>query len=455
MRSNNLLYNLSGKQRLFVIIFLLIAFLLSLTIIATDFITTVVVLVFISIIIFISRPVWLPEDYGKNNVRKYSIFAALVLVLSYGFWEQLVQELFKGFIQNYFPEFSQKYPIADIPPSLLFVFLFSVIVVVNYWARDKTVMGIHKKSISDNIPELSYENKVANVVEALFDKLKSIDLQTNWSSSRFTPLDAEVEINTSNGKVRKISDLLSAIKKSKERLLLVLGNPGAGKSVALRKLAQDLCQEVEKTQKIPIYINLKEWGTERVWNEEEPPTVLELEEFVLKNLKNRDIVTARFFKTYYQRLYENGHLYFIMDSFDEIPAVLNEDDDSELIKQLSHVLFLFLKGARSEKSQGILASRVFRKPTLEYQTNAIITIRPLSEAKIVETIKRMSTHSVNVIKEIFTNRLDLANIATNPFSATLITEYIRTMTLNYLTISQICMKIILNGHSTTVKVKWI
>jgi len=43
----------------------------------------------------------------------------------------------------------------------------------------------------------------------------------------------------------------------------VLGEPGYGKSTALRKLANMLLAEVYKTNKIPIYINLKDWQVDK------------------------------------------------------------------------------------------------------------------------------------------------------------------------------------------------
>jgi len=184
------------------------------------------------------------------------------------------------------------------------------IFLVNYFSRDTTAMGKHETAIDKDIPDPTFKERMRGVVEALVDDLKSIDNKTNWSMSYFTPLDAEVEVNTGRGRGKSITELLSAIKRSKERLFMVLGDPGSGKSVALRKLARDMAAEAEKTGKIPVYINLKEWYEEEKWTEEQPPTVEQLNAFVLRNLKSRDIVTTRFFDKYYYRLYETGRLYF-------------------------------------------------------------------------------------------------------------------------------------------------
>ncbi|UCH94470.1 MAG: hypothetical protein JSV88_29950, partial [Candidatus Aminicenantes bacterium] len=112
-----------------------------------------------------------------------------------------------------------------------------------------------------------------------------------------------------------------------------------------------------------------------------------------------------------------------MDSFDEIPAVLDERENSELIRQLSEVIFKFLKGARAVSSQGILASRLFRQPTQEFQAKTILEIRPFTEAKIIETLKRSGQFSEGLVHRLFKERIELVPVARNPFSATLISEY--------------------------------
>jgi len=59
---------------------------------------------------------------------------------------------------------------------------------------------------------------------------------------------------------KRIVDLQRALRGDRAtHAFLVLGDPGAGKSVALRKLARDMLDEVGRTGRVPIYINLREW----------------------------------------------------------------------------------------------------------------------------------------------------------------------------------------------------
>ncbi len=422
---NRLLEGMTGKYRALTLILLTAFIVVGLTAFTQNQTTTIIVSVVICVFLFITRPVWLPESHGKTKVRVLSLTLAFAAIGSFFFWKQLVQEVAVGFIKQFDADIATKLERFEVVPVIALLFLLVVIALVNYWMRDKTAMGIHEKPIKEDIPDLNFNELLLLVVGALYDDLRNIDRETNWSASLFTPLDAEVEVTRGSNREKRVTDLLKAIKRSKERLFLVIGDPGSGKSVALRKLAQDLAKEneVKKTGKIPVYINLKEWAVEKEWTEEKPPTVHELNEFVKENLMGRDIVTSKFFRGYYDRLYETGRLYFILDSFDEIPAVLDEQENSELIKKLSAVIFKFLKGARSKESQGILASRVFRKPTRDFQTNVTLEIRPFTEQKIINTLRRSKVYNDELIKRLFKERSELVPVARNPFMATLISDY--------------------------------
>ncbi|MDR0835882.1 MAG: NACHT domain-containing protein [Tannerella sp.] len=385
--------------------------------------SALVLLAGIAIILFITRGVW-RRPINKYYVRVFSLIIALSTVMSYGFWQNLLDAV----VKTYFPDIAGNFQYA--PPIFIVAFIGCVIWIVNYYNRDNTAMGKHPNSIEKTIPNIFYEKEIKGVAESLSDGLRSIDIQTNWSSQYFTPLDAEVEVIKGTRRKKKIMDLLSAIKKSDDRLFLVLGDPGSGKSVSLRKLCQDLSKETKKTGKIPIYVNLKEWQIDEKWNQDNPPTTENLMNFVLANVGKRDVFVNKFFnreidgQTYFERLYLTGHLFFVFDSFDEIPSVLNEDENSWLIKELSKVIFTFLKGARENSSQGILSSRLFRKPTQEFQCTTTLEIRPFSEKKIIKTFERNGNIESVTIKDFFKNRSHLVPIARNPFTATLISEYI-------------------------------
>jgi Cdc6-like AAA superfamily ATPase len=160
--------------------------------------------------------------------------------------------------------------------------------------------------------------------------LKKIDMDTNWSDRLFTPLDAEVEVQSGFRRFKKVTDLLSAIRSDRiSKVFLVLGDPGSGKSVSLRKLCGELLQESTQTGKAAIYINLREWDSKKNWTEETPPSVNDLYDFVVQNLKSRGTRdTSDFIDKFFHKLFESGRLFIILDSFDEIPSVLDVSEDS-------------------------------------------------------------------------------------------------------------------------------
>lgn len=53
-------------------------------------------------------------------------------------------------------------------------------------------------------------------------------------------------------------------------------------------------------------------------------------------------------------MFENGRFFFVLDSFDEIPSVLDVDESSWLIDRLSSILYNFLAGAH--ESRGFILS---------------------------------------------------------------------------------------------------
>lgn len=375
----------------------------------------------IALILFIAKPIWFSDRYGETAVKLMSLGVAGTTVFALLGWPQLLENYLKPYLKQHYPSIE----VQSLEPLSIVVLLAIVVIIyiVNRPWKDNTGMGVHPNSIDLDIPEPSFKKKLTSVSTALTDEIRNTDNNLNWNNLRYIDLDAEILVKNKEGLKRKYGSLLKALKNSDGKLFLLLGSPGAGKSVALRKLCIDLEKEVTKTEKIPVYVNLRGWKNENShWSSENLPSIEDLESFIKNNVLHRDIVSKRFFETYYDKLYQNGRLFFILDSFDEIPSILGEKENSLLIDHLSKIIFKFLKGARYEY-QGVLASRMFRHPTSAFQETITLEILAFNDEKIINNFEQDYIEQ-SVIKEIFSERSDLLNISRNPFYSSLLCSYI-------------------------------
>lgn len=372
-------------------------------------------------ILQVTKGVWTPEGGGKSKLGLASLGVALAAAVLSPKWKPLLDSLLAPLYEEY-PALRDLIP-AEAPSVVALVFLLAVIFVVNYLSRDQTAMKEHPTPLEKEFPGREYKHALRLFKKALENDLNSLDMDTNWNAAAFVPLDAEVEVQSGSKRLKKITDLLSAIRSDRRSsVFLVLGDPGSGKSVALRKLCRDLLGEVEATGKVPLYVNLKEWEPRETWTAATPPTGEQVYDFVLGNLKARtDIFSNAFLDTYFKRMFDAGRLFIVLDSFDEIPAVLDVGENSWLIDRLSDVLFKFLNGAH--ESRGILASRIFRRPTRKFDARTTLEIRPFTESKIVQTLKNYATYNESFLDLLFNRRPEFVPVARNPFAVALISDY--------------------------------
>lgn len=264
------------------------------------------------------------------------------------------------------------------------------------------------------------------VCAGLIPYLNDLDIAARWNAKYYVPLKAEVEIQSADGIRKAIHNLLTAIQTSNDRLFLLIGEPGSGKSVALRKLCLDLLElgKLGKSPYIPIYVNLKNWCIDCDWKQV-PPCLQDLVQFVKRTLTtNKDPYLTRFFEQNYEQLDQNGDLFFILDSFDEIPQVLGVGAASQLIEDLTKIVRTFLLGSKTSHSKGLLASRAHRMPNRAFfQATCFLQIRPFEIEQIERCLRQRKQVHLSA-KQLLSERPDLFPSLRNPFIMSLLVAYL-------------------------------
>lgn len=234
--------------------------------------------------------------------------------------------------------------------------------------------------------------------EHVENEVRRLNSEQSWSDYRFAELEAEVEAEgrrralpflplllprTTSG-LRREKSLTKAINVSRERLLLIEGDPGSGKSVALRHVAMKLAGRAKRRglrTVIPIYINLKE--IERPQDRGIDRNLIE--EFTLRSLNrvsNRDV--EEYLDEEFGKGLEDGSWLFLFDSFDEIPEILGSTEPDSVIRKYTRAIEDFLHGMN--RCRGVVASRYFRGPgQVQWPRFRIL---PLSADRREELVRR-------------------------------------------------------------------
>lgn len=418
----HLFVDLSERAKLFIVSLLICIPAILISYFLGGAVAMIAILCFIIFLLYLTRGIWLSKDHAKYSLIRYTV-ASMVAAVSFPQW----QGGFSGWVNSLLAQLFPNNPylvnsLTGASPYFLFTLFTIFLVLVNYFLRDKTGMVKHMTPIDEEFPEINYRQQFQRFCRVIHKIIDDLDLESNWSVEDFTPLEAQVEIRTKSGRRKKITDLLYSIKSDhKSKVFLVLGDPGSGKSVALRKLCKDLLREAEKTGKIPIYINLKEWYISEKWTIDNLPSARQLIDFILSQLKGKDVFADDFLNKYFHKMMECGRFFFILDSFDEIPMVLDETENSWLIDKISEVIYYVLAGAND--SRGVLASRFFRKPTSRFDAKTTLFVRPFNDSKIYSTLTNTIRFDDNLIKELFNIRIELIPVARNPFTNSLLCSY--------------------------------
>jgi hypothetical protein len=420
--------NLTGAQRLAALILLVALSTTLLAFFGGGWKTGIPVGVLILAIIWLTSPLWKPSEPSRTRIALSSLGVISAVALAVAGKTPEAKPALARFLINLglAPEAAQKLlPLDHTTSALVLSFVLAAVLAINWLARDRSAMRKHPTPLDEDFPEQTYRQQLKRYSEVLGGRLATLDEETKWDDYFFAPLEAEVEVISGRESRKKIVDLMTALRADRtSRIILVLGDPGSGKSIALRKLAKDLLKEVESTGRLPVYVNLKEWDPGRIWTEEAPPTRQDLREFILRTLSAQSIFADQFLQNYFDKMLDRGRFFFLLDSFDEIPAVLDVTEASWLVQHLSMLMSEFFVG--QDGGRGVVASRSYRRPKFNRAELATFEIRPFTDLRIHEALMRSGKLRQETVDRLFTVRTELIPVARNPFSLALIRLYAET-----------------------------
>ena len=371
-------------------------------------------------------------------------------------------------INNWLSNNHIQYIVMKKDIAAIIVYFFLVIMVMIFGNSDTTAIGKH---ILDGDPEFrkkTFQQKNDIFCKTLVQRIERINTDLNWNDSLYVPIAAEVEMTKGKdikryddmlkclktnrqksssiiikmaksirfsmlGKIRPINHFLTAIEKNEcPEVYLVLGDPGSGKSVSLRKLCSDLLRESQLTGKTAVYISLKTWISKgKDWSDYNLPTRKDLIEYIKNELyKEGDLFTDDFLNNYFDKMLEDGRWYFIFDSFDEMPCLMGNNSNGILIKHISRLLYEFLSGPN--QSGGVIASRMYNRPSDSLNQTCTLRLQKFSDARIRMMIKKYVAIDINdIIRDLFRDHPDLVGLCRNPFHLSLFINYIKKKNYNF------------------------
>jgi hypothetical protein len=374
------------------------------------------------IILLLGAQVALPPEAHRMRALRYAVWIfGGVLALIAGlrpYIDELVAAILFQFAPGYLPSVSNE---SVLPVGLTLLATVVMFVALLLVFREAPPLGHANRE--PLIREASYRDRLAAFVTVLKSQLERVDDELRWHHRDFVSLRAEVDVRNTDQVRRRVADLVEAIKLNRYAdIFVVVGVPGAGKSVALRKCCVDLLAVYRLNEKIPVYVNLKEWLTHSDWSADQPPTDSDFAAFVRANVRDRLSDRGRaFFDEHFDRLVDAGDIFFMFDSFDEIPGLLDADESSKLLDAVSGIIVRYLRG--QQHGRGVIASRYYRRPRLGQERHVQLDIRPFGERQIAKVIDRSTNRARHLKKLLFKERPELGALARNPFTLSLILLY--------------------------------
>lgn len=385
------------------------------------------------LLVYLGTPLWRSSGDPQSRVRilALTLLASVTAPMLNSSWLPVALNRLIEFLNDKWQFAIPELTVGEIGPGQLTVYsIFAVCVVVVATKYPVSTIMKPKDPCTQLDQDKDFRDGFAKFIPLWAARLDGIDRELNWTDQDFVSLEAEVEMKSRRTWGRNVALLLDALRdiartQSADRPVIILGEPGSGKSVALRRLCRTLLNESLRVGRLPVYINLKEWRTPSTWSSDTIPSTAELQTFIRNSVVSEanDFFAERFIGKYFDEMILEGRFFFIFDSFDEIPLIMDHPENSWAIDAASKCLNNFLQGAHA--SQGIVASRYFKKPSDALGAGTIFRIRPFDESRVREILGAVGEQGEAEVLEAFRSKAAVLRSATNPMIANLLASYVR------------------------------
>jgi len=215
-----------------------------------------------------------------------------------------------------------------------------------------------------------------------------------------------------------IKRVLSA---AKRELIILKGEPGSGKSVALRALADEAASKMKPSDRIPIHLNLRDWT---VGSEEMHEIEQSFMHWTMAASKTQiSAYLARFLdESQFNEFYAAGRFLFLFDSFDEIPAIVDRHHESALLVSISSAIAGFIKA--SGGCVAVIASRSYKAPVLRNVAHSTYVVKAFDDAAVKAFVESACKWPDFILSTLYTGRRDLFVLSRNPFLLTLLVQFV-------------------------------
>jgi hypothetical protein len=232
--------NSSGVQRLVAFFLIVSVVTILIALLVGGPLTGVIVGILVLAILWITRPLLRPAAPSSNTtVRVKSLVVISTVALAVAGATPQAKPLVAGLLKHLgitHQPAEQPLPLNLPLSALILAFVLIGIFNVNWLAKDTSAMKKLSTPVDADFPEQPYRERLLNFTRILASRLNTLDQETKWDDSFFTPLEAEVEVVSGRQSRKSVVDLMTALRTDlHSRILLVLGDPGAGKSIALRQ----------------------------------------------------------------------------------------------------------------------------------------------------------------------------------------------------------------------------